>query len=61
MPEGLNAVAVEQSALKVLALPGGERRAVILGPDGTANAQSARTILPSGRQIVCQTQETLPA
>lgn len=60
LPEGLNAVAVEQSALKVLALPGGERRAVILGPDGTANAQSARTILPSGRQIVCQTQETLP-
>ena len=60
LPEGLNAVAVEQSALKVLALPGGERRAVILGPDGTANAQSARTILPSGRKIVCQTQETLP-
>lgn len=60
LPGDVNAVAVEQSALSVLTMPGGERRAVILGSNGTANAQSARSILSAGQPIVCQTQEEIP-
>lgn len=60
LPDDLNAVVVEQSAMNVLTMPGGERRAVILGPNGTANAQSARAILSAEKPIVCQTREELP-
>ena len=60
LPNDLNAVVVDQNAVNVLNMSGGERRTVILGANGTANAQSARAVLSAGKPIVCQTQETIP-